>query len=63
MESTGRPDNRPPATSRTGNDVCIRCTGLTVMEYYMDLLGDTGQIGITLLRCTSCGNVVDPVIL
>jgi len=34
-----------------------------VMEYYMDLLDDSGQIGITGLRCTSCGNVIDPVIL
>ena len=34
-----------------------------VMEYYMDLQDDTGQIGITGLRCTSCGEVIDPVIL
>lgn len=34
-----------------------------VMEYYMDLLDDSGQIDITGLRCTSCGNVIDPVIL
>ena len=63
MESNGRPGNSPPSRSRTGQDVCIRCMGLMVMEYYMDLLDDTGQIGVTLLRCTSCGNVIDPVIL
>ena len=34
-----------------------------VTEYYMDLQDDTGQIGITGLRCTSCGEVIDPVIL
>jgi hypothetical protein len=34
-----------------------------VMEYYLDLEDDTGQIGITGLRCTSCGEVIDPVIL
>ena len=34
-----------------------------VMEYYMDLQDDTGQISITGLRCTSCGEVIDPVIL
>jgi hypothetical protein len=34
-----------------------------VTEYYMDLQDDTGQIGITGFRCTSCGEVVDPVIL
>ena len=34
-----------------------------VTEYYFDLEDDTGQIGITGLRCTSCGEVIDPVIL
>jgi hypothetical protein len=36
---------------------------LMVTEYYFDLEDDTGQIGITGLRCTSCGEVIDPVIL
>ena len=34
-----------------------------VTAYYLDLQDDTGQIGITGLRCTSCGEVIDPVIL
>ena len=34
-----------------------------VLECYLDLLDDTGQIGITGWRCTSCGEVIDPVIL
>ncbi|TKB65035.1 MAG: hypothetical protein E8D47_10155 [Nitrospira sp.] len=34
-----------------------------ITEYYMDLEDDTGRIGITGMRCTSCGEVVDPVIL
>ena len=34
-----------------------------VLEHYMDLQDDTGQIGLTALRCTSCGEVIDPVIL
>lgn len=34
-----------------------------MMEYYLDLEDDTGQIGITGLRCTSCGDVIDSVIL
>ena len=34
-----------------------------ITEYYLDLEDDTGQIGITGFRCTSCGNVIDPVIL
>ena len=34
-----------------------------VTKYYMDLQDDTGQIGITGIRCSSCGEVIDPVIL
>jgi hypothetical protein len=34
-----------------------------VKEYYLDLQGDKGQIGITGFRCFSCGEVIDPVIL
>ena len=41
----------------------MRCGGLMVTEYYMDLQDDTGQIGITSIRCCSCGEVIDPVIL
>jgi len=41
----------------------MRCGELMVTEYYLDLEDDTGQIGITGLRCTSCGKVIDPVIL
>jgi hypothetical protein len=41
----------------------MRCGGFMVTEYYLDLEDDTGQIGITGLRCTSCGEVIDPVIL
>jgi len=34
-----------------------------VTEYYLDLQDDTGQIGITAVRCTGCGEVIDPVII
>jgi hypothetical protein len=34
-----------------------------LQEYYMDLLDDQGQIDITALRCTGCGEVIDRVIL
>jgi hypothetical protein len=62
VESNGRPDNPPRPTPQAG-DTCMRCEGLMVTEYYMDLEDDTGQIDITGLRCTSCGEVIDPVIL
>lgn len=62
MESNGRPDN-PSASVPHVDDFCARCGGLMVLEHYMDLQDDTGQIGMTALRCTSCGEVIDPVIL
>ena len=34
-----------------------------IKEYYLDLQDVTGQISITGLRCTSCGEVIDPIIL
>jgi hypothetical protein len=62
MESNGRPD-QPVADTWRLDDICTRCGGLMVVEYYIDLQDDTGQIGITALRCTSCGEVIDPTIL
>jgi len=62
MESNGRP-NRQPVSAHSVDDCCARCGGLMVVEYYIDLQDDTGQIGLTALRCMSCGEVIDPVIL
>ncbi len=62
MESNGRPDNLFESAPHS-DDICTRCGGLMVLEHYMDLQDDTGQIGMTALRCTSCGEVIDPVIL
>lgn len=61
MDLNGSPNN-PPSTPHEG-DVCVRCGGLMVVEYYIDLQDDTGQIGLTAWRCMSCGEVIDPVIL
>jgi hypothetical protein len=63
VEPNGKPENPPRSTSPIGGGSCTRCGGLMVTEYYMDLEDDTGQIGITGFRCTSCGEVIDPVIL
>ena len=61
MDLNGSPNN-PPSTPHEG-DVCVRCGGLMVVEYYIDLQDDTGQIGLIAWRCMSCGEVIDPVIL
>lgn len=63
MASNGGPNNPTPSIPQGGQDISVRCGGLMVQEYYLDLQDDTGQIGITGFRCTSCGEVVDPVIL
>ena len=34
-----------------------------IVDHYIDLQDDTGQIGLTALRCMSCGEVIDAVIL
>ena len=63
MESDWRSDKPPRPITQDDEGSCMRCGGLMIMEYYLDLEDDTGQIGITGFRCTSCGNVIDPVIL
>lgn len=62
MESNGRPNQDPVSTHSAAED-CARCGGLMVVEHYIDLQDDTGQIGLTAWRCMSCGEVIDPVIL
>ncbi|MBX3237650.1 MAG: hypothetical protein KF814_16000 [Nitrospiraceae bacterium] len=42
---------------------CLRCGGLLVTEYCMDLFNSTGEIECAASRCVQCGDVVDPVIL
>lgn len=42
--------------------VCLRCGGLLVTEYCIDLLNGTG-LDCPASRCVQCGDVVDPVIL
>ncbi len=61
METNGRPDQHPLFPHSV--DDCARCGGLMVVEHYIDLQDDTGQIGLTAWRCMSCGEVIDPVIL
>lgn len=63
MESDGRLDTPPGPIPEDDGGSCTRCGGLMITEYYLDLEDDTGEIGITGFRCTSCGNVIDPVIL
>lgn len=62
METNNEPDHSTVSLPHKG-DACVRCGGLMVMEYYMDLQDDTGQLGLKAWRCTNCGEVIDPTIL
>jgi hypothetical protein len=42
---------------------CVRCGGLMVPEFCMDLLNSTGELDCEARRCVQCGEVVDPLIL
>jgi RNase P subunit RPR2 len=56
-------DNPASSSPQPEARACGRCGGLLVTEQYIDLRDDTGEIDFTALRCASCGEVVDPVIL
>lgn len=42
--------------------VCIRCGGLMVSDFYMDLFNRFGELKCAAKRCVQCGEVLDPVI-
>ena len=42
--------------------ICIRCGGLMVNDFCMDLLNSTGELEFAAKRCVQCGEVVDSVI-
>lgn len=42
---------------------CGRCRGLLVRDHFFDLLDDSGHLSFKGLRCVSCGNILDPLIL
>jgi len=62
VKSNWRRDNLPGSLPQAGDDTCMYCGGLIVTEYYMDLQDEIGQIDIAGVRCTGCGEVIDPAI-
>jgi hypothetical protein len=42
---------------------CTRCRGCMVMERFMDMRDDTGQLEFQGWRCLNCGDVLDGVVL
>lgn len=39
---------------------CKRCRGLLVVDYFLDLEDDYGQMWLRAWRCVNCGEVVEP---
>ena len=63
-----RTTEKPPGPSTTScaaqcESTCIRCGGLMVTDFTMDLLFCIGETEFAATRCVQCGEVVDPVIL
>ncbi|MBI5316509.1 MAG: hypothetical protein HZB34_11105 [Nitrospirae bacterium] len=42
---------------------CIRCGGLMVTDFSMDVLFCLDETEFAAIRCVQCGEIVDPVIL
>lgn len=39
---------------------CERCDGLMVIDHYIDMQDDSGQLWLRAWRCIMCGEVLDP---
>lgn len=39
---------------------CQRCDGLMVVDHYIDMQDDSGQLWLRAWRCIICGEVLDP---
>lgn len=54
-----------PTVSSTAQheSICIRCGGLMVTDFCMDVLFCIGETEFAARRCIQCGEIVDPVIL
>ena len=42
---------------------CVRCGGLMVPDFCLDVLGNIGESEFAAKRCVQCGEVVDSMIL
>lgn len=42
---------------------CLRCQGLLVRVFCMDILDSNDENGFWALRCFQCGELIDPLIL
>jgi len=64
-ERTIEEQRQSQATSSAAQyeSTCIRCGGLMVNDFCMDVLNSFGESKFAAKRCVQCGEVVDLVIL
>jgi hypothetical protein len=59
-EERGQMREKFPAACQSS---CIRCGGLMVPEFCIDLLNSTGELDCEARRCVQCGEIVDSLVL
>lgn len=55
--------NHAVSSTAQHESICIRCGGLMVTDFCMDVLFCIGETEFAARRCIQCGEIVDPVIL
>ena len=55
--------NHTASSAVPDESTCIRCGGLMVNDFCLDVLGCIGEAEFAAKRCVQCGEVVDSVIL
>ena len=55
--------NHTVSSATQHESTCIRCGGLMVQDFCLNVLGNIDEAEFVAKRCVQCGEVVDPVIL
>jgi len=55
--------NHTVSSTAQHESMCIRCGGLMVTDFCMDVLFCNDETEFAANRCVQCGEIVDPVIL
>jgi RNase P subunit RPR2 len=55
--------NQSDWSSALVRSTCLRCGGLMVKEFSLDLTNSSSEVECATRRCLQCGDILDPVIL
>lgn len=55
--------NKSDLSSALLQSTCLRCGGLMVKEFSLDLMSSSSERECATRRCVQCGDILDPVIL